>query len=445
MVLNIIKKTIDEYNLFEKGDKALIGLSGGADSVCLTHALFTLGKEMRISLYAAHLNHGIRGGEAKRDEEFARAFCEKIGIAFFSKTADIPAISRASGESEESAGRKARYAFFKEICDKYGINKIVTAHNKNDNAETVLMNFMRGSSLGGLCGIPYKRGNIVRPLLDVSREEIESYCRDNSLEYVTDSTNLSDGYTRNKIRHSLIPMIQREFNPNFVNTVTDNSALIREDSEYIDALAKEAYNKITDGNTADIRAMLSLETPLRRRAARYMLNAVYNGLDGVSSGCVEDILRLISNRSGTRINLPRGATARNEYGRLIIERGGPAEIAPYEYTVLCGETKIIKETGTSVTVSYASERKKDGAVYLGFADESAVVIRSRRSGDVFCPFGMNGRKKVKEFLIEKKIPKEKRNLIPVIEIDGHIAAVGGRIDRRFVFHDSGIKIEFKEI
>lgn len=445
MVLNIIKKTIDEYNLFEKGDKVLIGLSGGADSVCLTHALFTLREDRQITLYAAHLNHGIRGSEAKRDEEFAGEFCKKLGIGFFSKTVDIPALSRERGESEESVGRNIRYAFFKEICDEYGINKIATAHNKNDNAETVLMNFMRGSSLGGLCGIPYKRENIVRPILNVSREEIENYCRKNSLRYVTDSTNLSNDYTRNKIRHLLIPAIEQNFNPNFVNTLTDNSALIREDSEYIDALAKEAYNKIADGNTADIQSVLSLDMPIRRRVARYMLNAVYDGLDGVSSVYIDDILRLISNRSGTRINLPRGVTARNEYGKLIIERGNPPEIKPYEYTVSCGETKIIKETGSMVTVSYVSERKKDGAVYLGLADKRSAVIRSRRSGDVFYPFGMNGRKKVKEFLIEKKIPKEKRNLVPVIEIDGIIAAVGSRIDSRFAFRDCGIKIEFKEI
>ena len=189
MVLDIIKKTLREYNLLNNGDSVLVGLSGGADSVCLTHALWSLKDEFDIKLYTAHINHGIRGEEAKRDELFAENFSKKLGIECFVLNADIPQIAKDTNVSEETAGRNVRYNFFNKLCEKYDINKVATAHNRNDNAETLIMNFMRGSTTNGLCGIPYVRGNIIRPILNVSRDEIEKYCSDNGLEYMTDSTN----------------------------------------------------------------------------------------------------------------------------------------------------------------------------------------------------------------------------------------------------------------
>ena len=154
MILNKIKQTLTEYNMINEGDSIIVGLSGGADSVCLTHSLWSLKDELGIRLYTAHLNHGIRGDEALRDECFVRDFSEKLGIRCFVKNADIPKIANESGCSEETVGRRIRYEFFKELCEKYDIKKIATAHNKNDNAETLVMNFMRGSGIGGLCGIP---------------------------------------------------------------------------------------------------------------------------------------------------------------------------------------------------------------------------------------------------------------------------------------------------
>ncbi|MCD8180400.1 MAG: tRNA lysidine(34) synthetase TilS [Firmicutes bacterium] len=445
MILNIIRKTITEYNLLESGDRVLVALSGGADSVCLTHALRIMSGELGIELYTAHLNHGIRGEEAVRDEKFAKEFSELLGLRCFLKSVDIPEDAKCLGVSEETAGRKARYEFFADVCGKYNINKIATAHNKNDNAETLAMNFMRGASLKGLCGIPYKRGNIIRPLLDVCREDIEKYCADNGLEYMTDSTNLTDDYTRNKIRHILLPLIQKEFNSNFISTVTDNSSIIKEDNDYLEAKSAEAYSQIVKNGTAQISELLSQDISIARRVVRYMLADVYNGLGDISSGYVNDILELAKGRSGTKIDLSDKVMVRNEYGKLIIERNFVGDTPDFEYRFSCGIGGIIKEMGKEVVISRANSRRTDGGIYLGVAPDKDIIIRNRRRGDKFYPSGMTGSKKVKEYLIDNKIPREKRGSVPIIEIDKNIAAVGSRVDRRFLFKDSGIKIEFKDL
>ncbi|MGN0108052.1 MAG: tRNA lysidine(34) synthetase TilS [Hominilimicola sp.] len=444
MVLNKIKQALTEYNMIDKGDSVLVGLSGGADSVCLTHALWTLKDELGIKLYTAHLNHGIRGNEAARDEGFAKTFSEKFGIECFVKTADIPKTAQETGCSEEAAGRKIRYEFFSELCEKYKINRIATAHNKNDNAETLLMNFMRGSSTGGLCGIPYKRGSIIRPILNVSREEIEQYCAENNLDYVTDSTNLTDDYTRNKIRHKLIPFIKKEFNANFVNTSVDNSVLIKEDNDYLEENAFKAYSQLVNDGTVMIQQLMFQPIALRRRIVRYMLKDVYTELNDISSGYVSDILALTKKQSGTKIQLADNVTARNEYGKLIIERD-MALSEPFCYEFYCGEKREIPEIQKTAVISWTDKRIKDGAIYLSCGVRDKIVIRSRCSGDKFQPAGMTGSKKIKDYFINEKIPKEKRNSIPIIEINGVIAAVGRRVDRNFLFKDSGIRIEFSNL
>ncbi|MBQ6530500.1 MAG: tRNA lysidine(34) synthetase TilS, partial [Clostridia bacterium] len=251
MILNRIKKYIETNELLQRGDKVLVGLSGGADSVCLTHALQSLSEQLGIEVYTAHVNHGIRGEEAVRDEEFAKSFSEKLGISCFTARLNIPEDARQKSISEETAGRIARYDFFNRIAAENRLTKIATAHNRNDNAETLLMNFMRGSTVKGLGGIPVRRGNIVRPILCLTRAEIEEYCRENSLEYVTDSTNNETIYTRNKIRRELIPLIERTYNPNFVTTATENAVLTAEDNAYIAKQAENAFISLAADNKAD--------------------------------------------------------------------------------------------------------------------------------------------------------------------------------------------------
>lgn len=445
MLLNILRQTITEYNLFNKGDKILIGLSGGADSVCLTHALMRISGELGIELFTAHLNHGIRGEEADCDEKFAAEFSKSLEIKCFTEKTDIPKLAKKQGISVEAAARQYRYNFFARISKENRINKIATAHNKNDNAETILMNFMRGSSLSGLCGIPYRRDNIVRPLLNISREDIEKYCTECKLEFVTDSTNLSNDYTRNKIRNVLLPQVLNNFNPNFVNTVTENAHLIYQDDACLDKLTDEAYSKTTKDNTVDIASLLEYDIAIRRRVLRKALKSFFGTLDGISAQFIEDILSLAEKDSGKSINIMRKTTVKNEYGKLIITNDIANDIPYFEYHLKTGEACTIKEIGKKVIISAADKRKSDGCLYLDNKGTTDIIIRNKKRGDRFYPSGLNGSKKLKEYFINSKIPKEQRTKIPVVEIRGEIAAVGERADERFLFKNKGIKIEIYDI
>ncbi len=210
---NKVLKTISDYHMMSDCETLGIGLSGGADSVCLAHILWANKEILGIKkLKGIHIHHGIRGAEADRDLNFSRNFCEKFGIEFVSYYADVPAQAEKTGESIEECARRIRYSFF----EKSGCDKIATAHNLNDNMETFIFNLSRGASLSGLCGIPYVRDIYIRPLLDCSRKEIEEYLKENNLDYVTDSTNLCDDYTRNKIRHNILPALF-QLNPSFDN------------------------------------------------------------------------------------------------------------------------------------------------------------------------------------------------------------------------------------
>lgn len=432
-MLKKVRNTIEKYGLLEKGDGVLIGLSGGADSVCLTHMLYTLRDELGIKIYTAHMNHCLRGESADRDERFAVSFSESLGIECITLRQNVRDYAKKRGVSEETAGRELRYAFFERIKSEYGLNKIATAHNRNDNAETVLMDFVRGSGLSGLCGIPIRRGDIIRPVMELSREEIEGYCAENGLEYVTDATNNETVYTRNKIRLELIPALQRDFNPNFTETVTRNAALLCEELDFIESKAEEAYKNVVNG-IIELEALNGFHIAIRRRVIIKMMKA--SGIRDISSEYVENILSLANKgKSGSSVNLPGKNTAEIEYGRLFVGRAAE-ETEPFEYTLPLDEAVYIKELGVTARAELSEERD------IFACDVGAeIVIRSRRAGDCFYPVGMDGKKKLKDYFIDEKIPRRERSKTGVLTIDGKIAwIVGKRRDRRFAGSGKGIKI-----
>ena len=419
-----IYNTIKSSALIDEGDRVLVGLSGGADSVCLTHALYSMRQELGIQLFAAHLNHGLRGAEAERDADEAKKFSETLGIKCVTETADT---------------RELRYAFFDRLADEMNIDKIATAHNKNDNAETIVMNFMRGASMSGLCGIPKRRGNIIRPLIDVTRAEIEEYCREEKLEYVTDSTNLADNYTRNKVRHILLPEMEK-FNPNFIETITKNAGLIADDDAFIARTAEKEYAENVSGGSINIDALENLDISVKRRVIRKLISEIRSGRD-LSSDYIADVLALAEkNITGSSINLPDGVIARVEYGRLITERVG-SETKDFEYELEMGRETYVPELDITVMIEYTD--KSDGICFT--APEGAkITVRNRRDGDFFYPVGMTGRKKLKEYFINEKIPRAERSAAGLLTFNGEIAyIIGRRRDRRFGFNGSGLKFTVK--
>jgi tRNA(Ile)-lysidine synthase len=229
---NLVRKminTIEQHNMIQANDRVIVGVSGGADSVALLRALRAVQSNYNLTLIVCHVNHKIRPGAAERDQKFVEELCRELGVECHVKEAHVETLAKEWNMSDEEAGRKVRYDFFNETAGVYG--KIATAHNKNDNAETVMMRFMRGTGLHGLTGIPYQRDNIIRPILDISRDEIEEYLEEIGQTHITDETNLQPIYTRNKIRLNLIPEIQREFNPNFVETLTNNISTYRDEDK----------------------------------------------------------------------------------------------------------------------------------------------------------------------------------------------------------------------
>lgn len=253
--------------MISAGETVCVGLSGGADSVSLLFALRELGGELGFGVRAVHINHGLRGEESERDMRFCERLCGELGIALEVRRLDLAAV-KTKHESLEECARKARYQAFDEVMRG---DKLATAHNLNDNAETVLLNLMRGTGLRGLCGIPPKRGSIIRPLIRCSRAEVEEYCRENSLSYVTDSTNLSDDYTRNRVRHAILPEMLK-INPSLPDTISRMTELLRGDSDFLEELAANALADSACGRGYRAAELAKLPKPIKSRAVRKILS-----------------------------------------------------------------------------------------------------------------------------------------------------------------------------
>ena len=418
----------------------LVGLSGGADSAALLHILKKLSEKHGFKVYAAHVNHGLRGSAADSDEQFSREIAKRLGIEFYSLCADVKSEAERLKISEELAGRKTRYDFFARLMTEHDIDFTATAHHRNDNAETIIMNFIRGSGIKGLCGIPYKRGRIIRPLLDVSRQEIEEYCEKNSIAFVTDETNLETVYTRNKIRHILIPEITERFNPAFTDTITKNAAILAVEEDFIESETGAVYNRIVKDNSVDTGDLCQQHRAVSLRIIRKMIAGTC-GNEDIPASVTEAVLELArKNRTGSSYDIARGVYARIEYGKLIISENRP-QCREFCYKIVPGEKKYIPELGYYVLAEYCDEYKKDKREYFSVPEGCKIAIRNRRSGDKFAPWGMTGTKKLKDFMIDSKIPKDERCRIGILTIDDEIAwVIGHRRSRKFKFSGTGIKI-----
>ncbi len=437
-MLDRVEKAMLHKGIMPK-ESVLIGLSGGADSVALVYVMHKLSLKYGFKVYTAHLNHMLRGEDAIKDASFCREFSKSLGITHYEKSVDIARISRENGESEEVAGRNARYDFFNEILENVGIELCATAHHKNDCAETVIMNFLRGSGISGLKGIPYKRDKFIRPMLVVSRNEIEEFCKNTGLSYVTDKTNEETKYTRNKIRNLLIPYLQKEYNPNFVDTITQNSEVIGYDNDYLDMVAEDEFKKTVD-NSIEISVLEDMHIAIAMRVVRKMIEKI-TGLTDISARNIKDILSLKD--TGKSVCVKDDVVARVEYGKLIIDRY-KGDCEDFSYTVKAGERVTIPELGYTVTVEKVSSITKTGkwVSYMTLPQGvDKIIVRNRREGDTFKPKGMDGTKKVKEYMINEKIPKNMRSRTGIVEVNGDIAwIIGYREDDRFPFKDNGIKI-----
>ena len=306
-----VLETIRKYNLIEDGDKIVLGVSGGPDSICMLDNLREVKEEQIIEfeIYVAHINHMIRE-EAIDDEKYVQEYCKKYNIECFVKRADVQKIASEKKIGTEEAGRKVRYDFFEEVLQKTESNKIAIAHNKNDKIETIIMHLLRGSGLSGLKGIePIRDNKYIRPLLECERTEIEQYCEDKKLNPRIDKTNFENEYTRNKIRNIVIPYIKKEFNPNIIQTLSRLSDLAADESNYIELQTQKTFEKILIAKekeqiTLNLKEFNKQDKVIKNRLILYTTKELMGSTQGIEKIHIEDIIKLCQNNVGNKFLTP---------------------------------------------------------------------------------------------------------------------------------------------
>ena len=427
---NKVIETIKKFNMLNNGENIVVGLSGGADSCALTHILTRLSGKMDLHITAVHINHGIRGEEAERDERSAEEFCRRLNIEFIAYHCDIPSEAAKRGIGEEEAGRLVRYEKFYETAEKKNGAKTAVAHNMNDKAETLIMNLCRGAGMKGLAGIKPVGGSIIRPLIFCTRDEIEKYCDDNNIEYCTDSTNLQNEYTRNKIRNILLPWLSENINPAAGMNMANASELLREEEEYLESKAQEQYKKLLkdsgDGFVSLNADGLASEHSVIRRALR----SLRPDMRDFGRKHIENAEDILMGDTGRRISLPGGITVSKGYGLINILYDREKQGA-FCYDIEPGKKYFIKETERYVLLSLNEEKNIKNAVNICTKKidydkiKDKIQLRTRQTGDFISI--KNGRKKIKDIFIDDKIPSDKRDSYPMLVCGKSVIIVGNRL------------------
>ncbi len=311
---DIVEKTIQIYGLIKPGDKIVVGVSGGPDSICLLDNLIRMTKKAQeknkesFKIVVAHVNHMIRE-EAKEDKQYVKNYCEKNEIEFYAKSIDVKKMAHTNKIGIEEAGRRARYEFFDEVLKKVKANKIAVAHHKNDKIETIFLHTLRGSGLEGLRGIEPQRGNIIRPLIECERTQIEKYCEERNLNPRIDQTNFENNYQRNKIRNVVIPYIEREFNPNIIKTIDRLSNIVSQEDEYLEKQTQNTYKKLKiQENQKEIiihwEDFNLQEKVIKSRLIRYIIKRLFGSVASIEKIHIEDMIQLCDNKIGNKYLTP---------------------------------------------------------------------------------------------------------------------------------------------
>lgn len=429
-----VRRTIEKHHMLEKGDRVVVGLSGGADSSALLEALYLLKEQYSLSLFAAHINHGIRGEEADNDEAFAESLAKQRDIPFLCLKADAPAYAKEHRMGLEEAGRRIRYDYF-ESCAKGG--KIATAHTLSDNAETVLLHLSRGAGTKGLCGIPPVRGNIIRPLIECSRDEVEDFCKKRSLDFVTDSTNLCDDYSRNFIRNNIIPLFKK-LNPGFERAVSRSAAIAAGEQGFIERAAQKALSDCAEKpfpqdaqNTTDpldTAKLLSLDEGLRMRVLKLFLEGLFkkSTVDYSLVSRLNDSLD-----TGKAVNLRDGKKAVFKDGRLTVAcQKDPLPQPFYKKIDLSKGDAVIFAKGKRVEIRRGEKFEKaeingcqkiNSLLSYNVLDRdkisNTVILRTRLSGDKITLKKRGCTKTLKKLWNEKKFTEKQRQSFLILESD----------------------------
>ncbi|PYG89100.1 tRNA(Ile)-lysidine synthase [Ruminiclostridium sufflavum DSM 19573] len=448
VILKQVLDTIEKNNLIEYGDGIVVGISGGYDSVCLLHILYHISDEFRLRLFPVHVNHMLRGSEALRDESFVEGLCLSLGLNPHIKRIDIAQKAKNDKVSIEEAGRNARYDEFRSVALENSASKIAVAHSRNDQAETILMRIFRGTGLEGLKGIEYKRDNIIRPLLDIDRLQIEDYVNGNDLKAVTDSSNMHTDYFRNRIRLNVLPEINSAAKMDVTENLLRLSKLVVTDEDFLRYNAEIAYKKVCKNKNScivelDLAELSEMHQAIMCRILRMAVSDSCGSMTGIGFVHIEKLIWLIRNgQTGSRIDIPHGITAIKSYTSIIIKKKKEESMQGFAYGLeIPGELELtdIKAVIKIQALSFPSNQgclefvNKNKGAYTQFFDfnriEAAknldIMVRNRQNGDIFKPLNSNGTKKLKEYFIDNKIPREERNKFPLIAINKEIIWIIG--------------------
>ena len=439
------------------GDSVLMAVSGGVDSVALTKVLHILAAEYSLRLAIAHLNHCLRKEDSERDAEFVAAFARQLNIPFYLGKKDVLALRQSFHLSLEEAARKIRYEFLVETAAKYGFTKIATGHHSNDNAELVLMNLLRGSGPLGLSGMAPLRDNIfVRPLIRLKRSEILTYAAENKLPFVTDVSNTDLTIRRNRIRHHLIPELEKSYNPRIIETLNRLGTILRAEDQWIEDVLSNDYNKCITFKAPgairlDIARITDLATAAQRRIIRRAILSVKKDLRRITLLHVDAVLSLIKRDkdvgffflpAGVRVakNAAELTIAKYEKKRCIRnDRSAGPVVIKYQYTIPAPGASFIKEAGATIALVEIGTDELPDFKYVGsniaFFDldrlHFPLIVRNIRPGDRFSPLGVTGTQKVKKYFINNKIPERQRQICPLLLSGDEIVWIAGhRIDNR---------------
>lgn len=433
-VLKKVRDTVDKFDMLDKGEKVLVAFSGGPDSYALLYLLNELKGKYGVSLCAGHVNHMLRGEESLKDEDEVKKRCEQLKIDCSVIRRDVKKLKK-QGESLEEAARRIRYRALGKMAEELGASKIATGHNRDDQAETVLLRIIKGAGEAGLSGIPPTRNlssgvKIIRPLINVERKDIDRYLKVRNITPRIDSSNVNTDFLRNKIRHELIPYLQK-YNPKIKDTLLRTSQISREASEHIKQNARQVLGQISTNFSGSVKININKLLAYPRILHNRVLMEAYRELKGdikhLNSSHFEEIEKMLnSKKANLVVKLSSGIEVVKEYSNLLIRKAAkhpaPKKKKPYKYTLEKEDRCPIPEIGRTLQVKILSKKKLSD---LNFNDNSQVyfdakkvkfplVARNRRNGDRFCPFGMKKEKKLKDFLINEKVPLKNRDIIPVL-------------------------------
>lgn len=433
MILSKVRKTIETKNLLEDGDRVLVCVSGGPDSMALLHVLMELRGQYDIEIFVAHLNHALRGRAANTDADFVRKAAADLGLMFIAEKIDVKKIAESQKTSIEEAARDARYGFYSRAAKKLNATKIATGHTLDDQAETVLMRLLKGAGSLGLSGIPYKRrlGDIwvVRPLLDIPRTEIEKYLKRNAVYSRTDASNLQMVYLRNKIRNVLIPVLEKDFNPNVKAALSSIASTLSDESSYLAGLASKKIKRISrltkKGLEFRIKDFTKEHIALQRIMARQIIAALKGDLKSITYKhwlCIESILKTSERK---KVSLPGGIKAVKDNKKITFsvsrrETGAAAGFRKEIILRIPGRV-VIPELGVKISAEIIRQypdflKKKDKNIEYANGDlvKSHLIIRVRRKGDRMKPLGMKSHKKLQDIFVDDKIAYECRSRVPIV-------------------------------